>query len=143
MKYVIQKSSGKAKYTDLFNCIADSANYDRLCVAVAYATTGGVRILEKTLARALPSRWEGIRKQWLVGVDWCRSDPPALSRLLPLPHSAVRIPNGQTLVTKRDCNPAVTYHPKLFIFSGSKRVAIICGSGNLSISGLLPGSVNT
>lgn len=139
MKYVIQRSSGKTQYTDLFNCVAESANYDRLCVAVAYATTGGVRILEKTLMRVLPSRWEGIRKQWLVGVDWCRSDPPALARLLHLPNSSVRIPNGQTLVTERDCNPAVTYHPKLFIFSGGERVAVICGSGNLSANGLTRG----
>jgi len=139
MKYVIQTSSKNVKYTDLFHCIADGTHYDRLCVAVAYATTGGVRILEKTLTRALPSRWEGIRKQWLVGVDWCRSDPPALARLLHLPNSAVRIPNGQALVTERDCLPAETYHPKLFIFSGDQRVAVICGSGNLSANGLTRG----
>lgn len=139
MKYVIQRSSGNTKYTDLFRYIANGAHYDRLCVAVAYATIGGVRILEKTLTCALPSRWEGIRKQWLVGVDWCRSDPPALARLQQLSNSAVRIPNGQALVTERACVPAETYHPKLFIFSGGDRVAVICGSGNLSANGLTRG----
>ncbi len=71
MKYVIQKSAGNTKYTDLFDCLTSGANYDRLCVAVAYATIGGVRILERTLEGALTSNWGSIRKQWLVGVDWC------------------------------------------------------------------------
>lgn len=139
MKYVIQKSSGKTKYTDLFNCVAEGANYDLLCVAVAYATTGGVRILERTLQRAMTSHWESIKKQWLVGVDWCRSDPSALARLQEFPNSAVRIPNGYDLVTKRDCTPAETYHPKVYIFSRHEDVAVICGSGNLSANGLTRG----
>ncbi len=35
--------------------------------------------------------------------------------------------------------PSVTYHPKLYIFSRREDVAVICGSGNLSASGLTRG----
>lgn len=139
MKYVMQTGSGTAKYTDLFRFVAHGATFDRFYAAVAYATTGGVRTLQKILTDALPSRWDGISKKWLVGIDWCRSDPPALARLQQLPNSAVRIPNGRTLLRRLGCALAETYHPKLFIFSGHDSVAVVCGSGNLSANGLTRG----
>lgn len=78
-------------------------------------------------------------KRWLVGIDWCRSDPPALTRLQEIPNSTVRVPNGTMLVGNSGCIPRIPYHPKLYMFRGSRYTAIICGSGDLSANGLLGG----
>jgi hypothetical protein len=50
--------------------------------AVAYATVGGVSIIENIFREEFGTKnWDSMSKQWLVGIDWCRSDPRALSQL--------------------------------------------------------------
>src|SRR5207245_1904921 len=79
------------------------------------------------------------KKRWLVGIDWCRSDPSALTRLSALPNSDVRIPDGHILIRRVGCTPDRPYHLKLFMLRGRLSGAIICGSGNLSANGLTGG----
>jgi hypothetical protein len=120
----------------LFELAFAHARYTRLDVAVAYATLSGVRTLEMLFATSIGTTFNTIKKRWLVGIDWCRSDPSALSKLNSLPCSKVRVPNGRILVQRAGCSPQQPFHPKLFMLSGDKAAAIICGSGNLSESGL-------
>lgn len=138
MRYVVQTSAGK-RYIELFDLAVEAGPFEELSCAVAYATVGGVRMLEQTLEPRLGEAWARIRKRWLVGIDWCRSDPPALRRLAAIANSQVRIPNGRSLLASAGCTPRDTFHPKLFIFAAPSAYAVICGSGNLSANGLSRG----
>ena len=139
IKYILQQWPDQP-YTDLFRIALQNGKYDRIYAAVAYATFGGVKILEKILKNELSAKnWNEMKKQWLVGIDWCRSDPPALNQLAAFVRSQVKIPNGQQNISRLGCLPSKIYHPKLYIFQGKNISAIICGSGNLSASGLTKG----
>jgi hypothetical protein len=123
----------------LFDTALSNAKYTQFAAAVAYASFSGVRILEKRIEAGLGPSWRRIDKRWLVGIDWCRSDPPALAHLEEIARSRVRVPAGSALVKRSGCIPREPFHPKLFIFSGAQASAIICGSGNLSANGLTGG----
>lgn len=134
-QYIVQAWESK-QYADLFRMALRQASYDEFYAAVAYATWGGVNALDKILREGLDGGWDTVKKQWLVGIDWCRTDPSALIRLAALSNSAARIPNGEFLVSTPGCRAVIPYHPKLFLLRGKETSAIICGSGNLSVCGL-------
>jgi hypothetical protein len=136
-EYVVQTAA--RQYVELFDTAFSSGNYTQFRAAVAYASFSGVHVLNKRIVAQIGSSWRRLDKRWLVGIDWCRSDPSALERLDAMPASNVRIPNGNMLVQTPGCRPRQPFHPKLFILLGSKSCAIICGSGNLSANGLTGG----
>jgi hypothetical protein len=136
-EYVVQTSA--KEYIELFDTALSDTNYTHFAAAVAYASLSGVRVLNQRISGRIGSAWQRINKRWLVGIDWCRSDPPALARLDGMSHSKVRVPNGGALVQTAGCRPRKPFHPKLFIFRGLHSNAIICGSGNLSANGLTGG----
>ena len=80
-----------------------------------------------------------MRKRWLVGIDYCRSDPTALDFLNRLPESSLRIYDGAFVSQRSGCSPRVSYHPKLYVIRGRERSAVVVGSGNLSYTGLNSG----
>ena len=137
LQYVIQPSHGP--YSELFNVAIRQGQFTSLQVAVAYATIGGVRVLTQILEEHLQSSWTSMNKSWLVGIDWCRSDPSALTQLANLPNSQLRVPAGAQLVRNPGCNPTQTFHPKLFLLTGPETASLISGSGNLSANGMLRG----
>lgn len=102
--------------------------------AIAYATSSGVAELLGALNPV--AAWRKARKQWLVGIDHCRSDPIALSALQDLPSSQVRIYDGEFVSTRLKCAPRISYHPKLYMFTNGSDSAAVVGSGNLSQTGL-------
>lgn len=118
--------------------VVDDASVTSLRAAMAYVTTGGATTLLKEISRleAGSQRWSTMRKRWLVGIDWLRSDPPALERLSALPASKVRVFDGARLVGRPGCYPYQTWHPKLYILAGADTTAVIHGSANLSRNGL-------
>ncbi len=118
---------------DLYNSIRPQL----MRVAVAYATLGGVRDLTQRLQEL--DGWKGIRKRWLIGFDYCRSDPLALRHLMDVQQSEVRAFDGPYVAKSKLCVPRVSYHPKLFIFSRGEKTGIVAGSGNLSHTGLSKG----
>jgi hypothetical protein len=136
-EYIVQASA--REYIELFDTALSGGSYTDFVAAVAYASFSGVRVLEKRIVTHIGSSWCQINKRWLVGIDWCRSDPSALTRLASMPRSNVRVPNGRAVVKTTRCTPREPFHPKLFIFVGPKASAIICGSGNLSANGLTGG----
>lgn len=138
MEYIVSGRQGHT-YTELFERAIADGPFTRISAAVAYATVGGVKLLEETLREHLGEAWNAMGKKWLVGIDWCRSDPPALDRLASLQNSEVRTPDGAAVVARAGCTPSQTYHPKLFMLTGGRRTVIVCGSGNLSRNGLSRG----
>ena len=105
-----------------------------LHAAVAYVTQSGVAELEAELGKL--AGWGDARKRWLVGVDYCRSDPVALAYLNGLRRSKVRIYDGEFVCGRVGCVPRDSYHPKVYCLRGDKRSAVVVGSGNLSRTGL-------
>src|SRR6266496_3709793 len=138
MQYMVSVRYG-AVYTELFASAMAVGPFTGISSAVAYATIGGVKLLEETLRDGLGESWDGMNKKWLVGIDWCRSDPPALDRLASFNNLEVKVPDGDTIVARTGCLPSQTYHPKVFMLTSRRRTAIICGSGNLSRNGLSRG----
>ena len=125
------------RYMDMIRATFEYTQPQWICAAVAYATHSGVAELDAMLSGL--TDWRQTRKQWLVGIDCCRSDPLALAHLNKLPNSKVRIFDGKFVSGRKGCVPRNSYHPKAYLLLGSKRSAAVVGSGNLSRTGLLRG----
>ena len=130
--YITQPLDG-AKYTDLFGQAFTYAAFERLDIAVAYSTLRGTFAVRDAIGGA--SSWDALSKRWVVGIDWCRSEPSALEYIASLPNSQARIFDGQALVNKKGCTPSIPFHPKVFILSSDDATAVISGSANLSLNG--------
>ena len=137
IRKLLATHAGDGQYVDLIRSACDQTNPDRICAAVAYATHGGVAELNAAL-QELPG-WKTASKRWLVGIDYCRSDPVALAHLAGLPRSRVRIFDGGFVSGRTGCVPRYSYHPKTWLLIGPRRSAVVVGSGNLSRTGLLLG----
>ncbi len=118
---------------DLVGPALTDSGFTECRAAVAYITTSGVRTLEPELAASKQ------RRSWLAGIDWCRSDPPALEALDRSARSSVRIFRGEEVIARPSCNPRTPYHPKGILFSAPDRMQLISGSANLSRSGIRTG----
>ena len=127
-------SAGNGEYLDLIRATCQKVKPERICAAVAYATHSGVADLGDALS-SLP-KWRKTRKQWLVGIDYCRSDPLALAHLGGLPKSSVRIFDGEFVSTRNGCVPRHSFHPKAYLLLGASKSVAVVGSGNLSRTGL-------
>lgn len=136
--FVTQPAQG-INYLTLFKAAFDRMPISVLDAAVAYATTNGVRAIDKACREYAGHSWVGMRKRWLVGIDYCRTEPIALEILRDLPNSEVRIHAGRQVVARKLCTPVLPFHPKTFLLRGRGAVAAICGSGNLSKNGLTQG----
>lgn len=123
------------EYRTLLADGAEPGGFSHFDVAVAYATSSGVTALTSTLEPF----WTDWRKRWLVGIDWCRSEPFALRRLLTVSKSQVRIHDGARLATTVGCTPSIPYHPKAYVLRSASTVTVVSGSGNLSDNGLRRG----
>ena len=122
------------RYLKLIQSAYEQTKPERVCAAVAYATHTGVAELDDVLS-SIPE-WRKARKQWLIGIDYCRSDPLALAHLSSLPKSSVRIFDGEFVATRNGCVPRYSFHPKAYLLLGSSKSAAVVGSGNLSRTGL-------
>jgi HKD family nuclease len=102
----------------------DSSKYEVFNGFVAFAAISGVRMLVPYIKKAQET-YKQIR--FFIGVDNRGTSKEALEQLIN--------ENIETYIfhDKRDF---VTYHPKLFIFEGSKNTRIIIGSSNLTSSGI-------
>ena len=130
--YITQPLEG-ARYTDFFSQAFSYAEFERLDIAVAYATLSGAFAVRDAIESA--SSWDGLKKRWVVGIDWCRSEPSALEYIANLPDSQARIFDGLSLVNREGCVPSIPFHPKVFILGSDEATAIISGSANLSLNG--------
>ncbi|HAN18209.1 MAG: hypothetical protein A2X13_07505 [Bacteroidetes bacterium GWC2_33_15] len=102
----------------------DSSNYQVFNGFVAFAAISGVRLLIPYIKKAQET-YKQIR--FFIGVDNKGTSKEALEQLI-----------NEKIETYifHDKRDYVTYHPKLFIFEGSKHSRIIIGSSNLTSSGI-------
>ena len=135
----VTQPTGGVNYLSLFEEAFERVTIKKFDVAVAYATLGGVAALDKVCRELDASAWVDMKKRWLVGIDYCRTEPLAIRRLQELPNSKVRIHAGKVVVARKQCTPILPFHPKLFLLGGPKTFGAICGSGNLSRNGLTKG----
>lgn len=131
------QASGRVR--EVIKHIASSVRFDRVRVAVAYASSPGCEDLSSVLSKA-NSCWKGAEKKWLLSIDYGHTDPRAIRFLKKLPKSQVRIHDGNNVLRRR-LVPAATFHPKTFIFdraggSGPRRLGFVLGSANLTSGGL-------
>lgn len=137
IRKLLATHAGDGRYMDLIRSACEQTNPGRICAAVAYATHGGVAELDAAL-QGLPG-WKKARKRWLVGIDYCRSDPAALAHLAGLSKSKVRVFDGGFVSGRTGCVPRYSYHPKTWLLIGRRQSAVVVGSGNLSYTGLRRG----
>jgi HKD family nuclease len=131
-------SGAKARNIDaLINLIRSGVT--EFDAAVAYVTNSGVdTLLHHVVSQGAVWEWATTNKRFLVSIDWYRSDPTALERLLAVPAS-VRVHDGKRVVERKGCIPYVPWHPKWFAARGPSVRGQLIGSGNLSRNGLLTG----
>jgi HKD family nuclease len=128
---IMQPSSGTV--ADALRGALVDQRFTHLRAAVAYVMTSGVQEIEGALSSSSLSR------QWLTSFDWCRSEPAALDALDASMNSEVRIHEGRAVVSKTNCAPLTSFHPKAFLFVGPEDALLISGSANLSRNGLRRG----
>jgi hypothetical protein len=134
-RYLAQPADGQ--YLDLFDDLFDRIPISRFDAGVAYATSSGVNALLPRLSQQ--AGWANTTPRFMIGIDFCRTDPQALDQLAAVPNATVRIPDGRRLVQRRFCTPYKSFHPKTYIARGNNSIGVISGSGNLSRNGLTAG----
>ena len=124
-KLVSQGKAGGETLAGAIGIVLAGKNFDRLDVAVAYATRSGIRALKQT-SGGFPST-----TRWVVGLDDFITQPEAIDDLLSFDDVEVRLatlaPEGRR------------FHPKMYCFWSSQDanlcVAVI-GSANMTQHGL-------
>lgn len=117
-----------------------AGTYEHVDIAVAYASSEGVRLLDERLSSGT---WSAASKRFLVSVDFGFTQPKALERLSSLNNAEVRIPNGQSVLASPSLRPPSAFHAKAFAFRGEEwhnLSALIVGSANLTASALSTGA---
>lgn len=131
------RASGRVR--EVIESVASSVRFNRIRVAVAYASLPGCQDLDAIL-RDANNAWQGAEKLWLVSIDYGHTDPRALDFLRRLRNSEVRVYDGKNLL-KRRLLPTSSFHPKTFVFDrvgirGPRSVGFVMGSANLTAGGL-------
>jgi len=85
-QYVTQPDGG-INYLSLFDVALAQRPFDGFDVAVAYATANGVRELTQKCRAVAGRDWDSMDKRWLVGIDYCRTEPIAIEMLANESHS--------------------------------------------------------
>lgn len=117
-----------------------AGTYEHVDIAVAYASSEGVRLLDERLSSGT---WSAASKRFLVSIDFGFTQPKALERLRSLNNAEVRIPNGRSVLASLFLRPPSAFHAKAFAFGGEEwhnLSALIVGSANLTASALSTGA---
>ena len=122
------------RYMGLIRSAYEHANAHEIRAAIAYATQSGVIALEDAFTDSMG--WQTACERWLIGIDYCRSDPTALAHLNKLPESEVRIFDGLYVASQIGCTPRNPFHPKAYLLDGHEISTVVIGSGNMSRTGL-------
>jgi HKD family nuclease len=121
---LLSQIAGRDTVAAQLNDFLRRPGYDRLRFLIAYARWSGLHLVDENLQRfSARGAVDGI-----VGIDFGGTTPEALSYLKELPNSRIRIFESG--------DPAVGFHPKVFLFTGSSGWAAILGSANASTGGL-------
>lgn len=135
--YLIQPTLGD--YGSQLSQIISSKNVVSIDIAAAYATIGGVDLFASIFYKQSSTLWESIKKRWIIGFDYCRTQPLAIKKMLSYENSNIKIFDGNYVIKQPRCNPRRSFHPKVYIIHEKQKIVIVCGSGNLSRNGLSTG----
>lgn len=142
VELIIQDSPGSVSSiaNELARLAGASADFVSMRVAVAYATASGCQDLCAQLKASMP-RWAKLRKEWLLSIDFGRTEPDAIEELGDLPNSEVRLADARAVLDRR-LIPRYCFHPKTYVFESRENSAfgLFVGSANLTLSGLHTGS---
>lgn len=120
------RTRGLNPLADSIRKAVSNTTFDRIDVAVAYATVSGIETLRKALG-SFP-----VTSRWIVGLDDAISQPGALEYIKTLP--------GSTLKIAALSSTGRRFHPKLYrLWSSqdSSKGVIVIGSGNMTRNGLI------
>lgn len=139
---IFQNASPQNSSTILRTILNLSAKvrFNRLRVFMAYATFNGVRHLIDGLEKKM-HKWKSVKKEWLISMDFGRTEDTALMFLNKLPNSEIRIPNGLEVINN-SLIPNSCFHPKTYIFDkfnqsrNNPSFCYIVTSANLTVSGI-------
>lgn len=126
MKWTLISQGGAADQTlgKALTACSGAGKFDRLDVAVAYATLPGVKALDLAVG-GVPQT-----SRWVVGLDDAISQPEALDYIAQLPGSELRVVK---------LTPTRRFHPKMYLLwssSNKGEAAAAIGSGNMTLNGL-------
>lgn len=101
----------------------------------AYATQSGLVAFDLEFGDEF---WQSTQTRWLFGIDYGRTKPQVIRRMLEKQNTEIRIHDGNWLVEKTGFLPRRDYHPKTLFLSNpqSERFGVVTGSGNFSANGL-------
>ncbi|MDP2356886.1 MAG: phospholipase D family protein [Beijerinckiaceae bacterium] len=103
------------KTTEKFDCV------------VAFAKWSGFEPIEKAIIDRLEN---GMTARFMVGLDFCQSEPKVLERLLLLRKKyGIEVHVGAT-------QDSCTFHPKIYRFDHGDHISMMIGSANLTQGGL-------
>jgi HKD family nuclease len=118
------------KTQDLASILAQGiTRCDDVKVAVAFASSGGLKLLRPSIDSALQS---GASLEFLVGLDMHATEPDAINELYALSNSASKL----QLSCYIGIGPGAIYHPKMYLFRSGNGATAIVGSSNLTQGGL-------
>src|SRR5689334_14146935 len=103
--------------------------------AFAYATQSGVVAFELAMGARF---WEDTSSRWLFGIDYGRTQPNALRRMLDKQNAEVRVVDGAWLVNQPGFLPRRDFHSKMSVLLNDvdETYGMVVGSGNFSSNGL-------
>ena len=138
MKTYIQGVSTANTCNSLCGLLSKNENKD-VFAAFAYARISGVAHLLRQPVFSTKNNKSDRRFRWIVGIDYGRTQPPALKKIASLRNHELRVFDGEYVVQAKGFQPRTDYHMKTTILH--KRDSLpthqLVGSGNLSYSGLV------
>jgi HKD family nuclease len=103
-----------------------AASTRELRLAVAYATSGGcLELIPRLIDRIGRTRWHSIAKTAIVTTDFHMTEPRAVAYM-----------RSEGISVRFSRLPSSNYHPKLYAFASERRVHMLVGSANLTLSAL-------
>lgn len=124
-KIVAQGCVSDQSMAAALNHAVQQNRYDRLDVAVAYATTAGIAALRNAIGE-FPQE-----TRWVVGLDDAITQPAAIDELISL--------RGSTLLLASLSGEGRRFHPKVYCFWSAEdpsRCMLALGSANMTLNGL-------
>lgn len=103
--------------------------------AFAYATQSGLVSFELEMGSEF---WTRTASRWLFGIDYGRTQPSALRKMLDKQNTDIRIVDGAWLVNQAGFLPRRDFHAKMSILinNAAASFGMVVGSGNFSSNGL-------
>lgn len=122
---ISQGGQGERTFADEISDLVQGKNFDRLDVAVAYATQSGLDALKDAIGG-----WPE-KSRWVVGLDDAITQPSAIDELKGLESAEVSF--------ARLDSEGRRFHPKLYCFWSSTNTSLcglVFGSANMTLHGL-------